>query len=1045
LITHLLPFSCTQLKASLAPALREEILAGADDEFLSSLPPRIAAEAHVLRERANNRHIRSHAPEIMGGPGGNLNGIIGEVNIGLNGAVNITTDGGGVFNGGRRRERKDRTGHVKVDKDRKCIVYMPENVLKEYGPIITASSVKSLVSLLYLMNPIRPHRLLHKLFENLCSNQETLKIILAILVSIVNDDVQGTSKIVQRLPYSFTTKDNKSSISNDFPPSSLLGVAPELHDSDISTPNGINLFRRNGNATAAAAAANLPSSGRGMTDGSVPPIVARRIMDTLFYLSRSVARTCLEILAGGNDNFLDGYRCLDRLLDLLSLPLYYKSPSSLEQLLTVLESAVAPLSSLPKDGETPMEVSQKDLDAASAAKKEWIGVPCPIVSQKRLESLCSVLRLESCKDSSFQKVNIVARRLCRVKANRANILHELASVAQGLGTDALRDIKALQIQLNEAARKYQHMSVQKEHKSRLIPASAVTLSSSSSEIKLLRVLQTLHTLCGDFDDNNKKSDGGISQELNNLFNNIDLHSLWFELTSCLRLVHILEGVSGDVDEKYDEGDMEDVDITNQNKKLDNNVAGLLTRFLPMVESFFVVNSNLIVTEKETDNSDLKVSVLNKISKVPPKLFGRAYLIHFVSTNKVLLNALIRQNNTLLEKNLKSLVRIHECRPFLDFDVKRTWFKMQVRRLKKSVQIRSLRLSIRRSNVFEESYEQLRFCNVNEMRGRLHITFRNEEGVDAGGLTREWFEILAKDMFNPNYALFTSTEDGCTFQPNHNSKINPEHLSYFRFVGRIVGKAVLDGYFLDAHFTRSLYKHMLGEKVTHHDMEAIDPDYYKNLKMILEYPLEDLGLDLTFSTEDHSFGWSETLDLIPNGRNIAVTEANKEKYVGLVCNYRMTTAIQEQIKAYLEGFHELVKPELVSIFNAKELELLISGMPEIDIHDLQRNTEYQNYKPADPQIEWFWNILHSFNRSEKAAFLQFVTGSSKVPLDGFSNLQGMRGTQKFSIHRAGGPTTALSSAHTCFNALDLPAYTSEKEMKEKLLLSINEGRGGFLFA
>mmetsp|Transcript_1752 Transcript_1752/g.3637 ORF Transcript_1752/g.3637 Transcript_1752/m.3637 type:complete len:122 (-) Transcript_1752:51-416(-) len=121
------------------------------------------------------------------------------------------------------------------------------------------------------------------------------------------------------------------------------------------------------------------------------------------------------------------------------------------------------------------------------------------------------------------------------------------------------------------------------------------------------------------------------------------------------------------------------------------------------------------------------------------------------------------------------------------------------------------------------------------------------------------------------------------------------------------------------------------------------------------------------------------------------------------------------------------------------------MPEIDIHDLQRNTEYQNYKPADPQIEWFWNILHSFNRSEKAAFLQFVTGSSKVPLDGFSNLQGMRGTQKFSIHRAGGPTTALSSAHTCFNALDLPAYTSEKEMKEKLLLSINEGRGGFLFA
>jgi E3 ubiquitin-protein ligase HUWE1 len=102
--------------------------------------------------------------------------------------------------------------------------------------------------------------------------------------------------------------------------------------------------------------------------------------------------------------------------------------------------------------------------------------------------------------------------------------------------------------------------------------------------------------------------------------------------------------------------------------------------------------------------------------------------------------------------------------------------------------------------------------LQELRGRLHITFQNEEGVDAGGLSREFFAILAKEMFNPNYALFMSTEDGCTFQPNPNSSINLDDLNYFRFVGRIVGKAVTDGYLLDAHFTRSLYKHMIGIKV-----------------------------------------------------------------------------------------------------------------------------------------------------------------------------------------------------------------------------------------
>ena len=229
------------------------------------------------------------------------------------------------------------------------------------------------------------------------------------------------------------------------------------------------------------------------------------------------------------------------------------------------------------------------------------------------------------------------------------------------------------------------------------------------------------------------------------------------------------------------------------------------------------------------------------------------------------------------------------------------------------------------------------------------------------------------------------------------------------------------------------------------MQAIDPDYYKSLQYILDHNLDVLGLDLTFSTEVHSFGRSQIVDLIPKGRSINVTEENKERYVKEVCQHRMTKSIENQIKAFLDGFHELAKPNLISIFNAKELELLISGLPDIDVFDLKKNTEYQGYKASDKEIRWFWNIIFSLNRSQKAAFLQFVTGSSKVPLAGFAELQGMRGIQKFSIHKAGGSKTALMSAHTCFNALDLPQYESEEIMKQKLLLAIEEGNGGFLFA
>jgi len=618
----------------------------------------------------------------------------------------------------------------------------------------------------------------------------------------------------------------------------------------------------------------------------------------------------------------------------------------------------------------------------TAAKKEWIDVPRVIVSQERLQLLCSILRMETCRDASFTKVNTIARRLCRVEANRGYVLAELASVAHALGVDAIRDLKALRIRLDGAVAQQKaheemienwNQAVVEEGQLKLgasrTASSAVTLSTSTSELKLLRVLQTLQALCIDSgEESGKKNDNVVvTDELVELLQAMKLESLWDQLSECLATVKVLEGVSSWKDEaEHKSGNSSDnnsaddasgdgtAEDAESGKKLKNSAVGLLTRFLPSIAAFFVACASS-TAQGETTKDEVKENSMVDGPRV----------LKFVASNRVLLNALIRQNFGLLDKGLKSLIQVPQCHVFLDFDVKRHWFKTQVRRLRQHASRRhgSLRLHIRRKHVFEDAYHQLRLRNADEMRGRLHITFRNEEGVDAGGLSREFFAILAKEMFNPNYALFTSTEDGCTFQPNANSSINPDHLSYFRFVGRIVGKAVADGFLLDAHFTRSLYKHMLGLKPTHHDMEAIDPDYYKNLKMILEYNLEDIGLDLTFSIEDHSFGRSHVVDLIPNGKNIKVTEERKAEYVSLVCQNRMTTAISSQIKSYLDGFYELVSPELISIFNPKELELLISGLPDIDISDLKKNTDYVSWRATDKEIGWFWNVLEGLSRSK----------------------------------------------------------------------------------
>lgn len=178
---------------------------------------------------------------------------------------------------------------------------------------------------------------------------------------------------------------------------------------------------------------------------------------------------------------------------------------------------------------------------------------------------------------------------------------------------------------------------------------------------------------------------------------------------------------------------------------------------------------------------------------------------------------------------------------------------------------------------------------------------------------------------------------------------------------------------------------------------------------------------------------------PNGRNIAVTEENKIEYVRLVCQMKMTGAIRKQLNAFLEGFYDIIPKRLISIFNEQELELLISGLPVVDIDDLRTNTEYYKYQPTSlqvrsnllgvvmlfemglfwsmysifvlSQIQWFWRALRSFDQADRAKFLQFVTGTSKVPLQGFAALEGMSGIQKFQIHRDDRSTDRLPSAHT----------------------------------
>ena len=190
------------------------------------------------------------------------------------------------------------------------------------------------------------------------------------------------------------------------------------------------------------------------------------------------------------------------------------------------------------------------------------------------------------------------------------------------------------------------------------------------------------------------------------------------------------------------------------------------------------------------------------------------------------------------------------------------------------------IKISRTNILEDSFRIIsNVTKIDYLKTKLWVEFDNEEVLDYGGPGREWFYLLSKEMFNPYYGLFEySSTDKYTLQIRPTSGLfNENHLTYFKFIGRVAGMAIYHGKLLDAFFIRPFYKMMLGKEITLKDMESVDAEYYNSLKWILENDPEEL--ELTFSIGEKFLDQIEETDLKPNGSSIAVTNENKQEYIG----------------------------------------------------------------------------------------------------------------------------------------------------------------------
>ncbi|MCJ1432825.1 hypothetical protein MMC27_002182 [Xylographa pallens] len=635
----------------------------------------------------------------------------------------------------------------------------------------------------------------------------------------------------------------------------------------------------------------------------------------------------------------------------------------------------------------------------------------PIVPEYNLRLVVNILAARECSAKTFRDTLSTINNLSAIPGAKEIFGNELIKQAQDLGEAISHDLDDLipQIQSAETGTDIQGMAL-----SKFSP-------SSSDQAKLLRVLTALDYL---FDP---KRNGGKSTPsadvvsadseskddlLTTLYENSTFGPLWVKLSDCLSTI-----------------------------RQRDNMANVATILLPLVEALMVVCKNTTLK----DAVSMKITKEFAITSPPPESRMENLFFRFTEDHRKILNDLVRHNPRLMSGTFSLLVKNPKV---LEFDNKRNYFTRRLH--SRSAEARHpqppLQLSVRRDQVFLDSFRALHFQKPNEIKyGKLSIRFQGEEGVDAGGVTREWFQVMSRQMFNADYALFIPVaSDRTTFHPNKSSHINPEHLTFFKFIGRIIGKALYESRALDCHFSRAVYKRILGKPVSIKDMETLDLDYYKSLLWMLENDIADIITE-TFSIETEEFGVTEIVDLIENGRNIPVTEENKQEYVQLVVEYRLTGSVKVQLEEFLKGFHDIVPAELISIFNEQELELLISGLPDIDVDDWKNNTEYHNYQASSPQIQWFWRAVRSFDKEERAKLLQFVTGTSKVPLNGFKELEGMNGFSRFNIHRDYGNKDRLPSSHTCFNQLDLPEYESYEALRQQVYTAMTAGSEYFGFA
>ncbi|TPX32888.1 hypothetical protein SmJEL517_g04094 [Synchytrium microbalum] len=336
------------------------------------------------------------------------------------------------------------------------------------------------------------------------------------------------------------------------------------------------------------------------------------------------------------------------------------------------------------------------------------------------------------------------------------------------------------------------------------------------------------------------------------------------------------------------------------------------------------------------------------------------------------------------------------------------------------------IHVRRNNLIADSLNSLSARNV-DFKKKLRIEFVDEQGIDLGGLTKEWFLLLTRDLFDQQFGMFDFDEDSYLCWFNQASMENSEE---YRLVGTIIGLAIYNNTILDVHFPNACYKKLFSQPVGLDDLKVLHPALGRGLQSLLDYDGDDVEAVFCrdFVAEYTAYGDVVRVPLVPNGDSIAVTNANREKYVELMVDFLLNRSVQRQFDAFKEGFMMVCGGNALSLFRPEEIEMMVRGGTELDIESLAGVCEYEGFSPTEPTMRNFWDIAKKLPTDMKRKLLLFITGTDRIPATGIQNMP-------FKISCLGDDSEKLPVSHTCFNQLCLYRYKTREKLEAKLMKAI----------